>query len=200
MHEVRIENLEKIESTHSEVRILANSGDLALIFPRTLWERALAEATYPSGPTSGELGELQTLQRRLKEYAEENSFATILEDVLCGGPDSGQQFDLVLRPAGMFAATTGYLFLPEVLPEQMALLRANLEGENFVEQAYLVGAVADQEALVAGDERLKALSIRGRRCTSSRFELAPELWQVLAGLGWNDVEPVVPTAIDRSDS
>jgi hypothetical protein len=53
--------------------------------------------------------------------------------------------------------------------------------------------VAEDRALAAGDDRLKALSIRGRRCSSSRFELAPELWQVLSeDLGWNDVEPVAP--------
>jgi hypothetical protein len=40
---------------------------------------------------------------------------------------------------------------------------------------------------------LKALSIRGKRCSSSRFELAPELWQVLSEkLGWKNVEPVAP--------
>jgi hypothetical protein len=131
--------------------------------------------------------------RRLKEHAGENSFTTILEEVPCGGMGSGQRFDLVLRPSGMFAATTGYLFLPVVLPEHMALLGVSLEEDNFVEQAYLVGAVADRQALAAGDERLKALSIRGRRCSSSRFELAPELWQVLSeDLGWKNVEPVAP--------
>ena len=65
------------------------------------------------------------------------------------------------------------------------------EEDDFVEQAYLVGAVADRQALAAGDARLKALSIRARRCSSSRFELAPELWQVLSeDLGWKNVEHV----------
>jgi hypothetical protein len=193
MHEVRVESLEKIKVTDSEVRILANSGDLALVFPRTLWESALTEVSSSSEPTSRELEELMTLKRLLKEHAEENSFATVLEDVPCGGKNSGQQFDLVLRPAEIFAATTGYLFLPVVLPEQMALLRASLEEDVFVEQAYIVGALAESQAFAAGDERLKALSIRGRRCSSSRFELAPELWQVLSEkLGWTNVEPVAP--------
>jgi hypothetical protein len=153
----------------------------------------LTEASSPSEPTSRELEELLTLKRLLKEHAEENSFATVLEDVPCGGKNSGQQFDLVLRPAEIFAATTGYLFLPIVLPEQMTLLRASLEDDVFVEQAYIVGAVAEVQAFAAGDERLKALSIRGRRCSSSRFELAPELWKVLSEkLGWRNVEPVAP--------
>jgi hypothetical protein len=191
MREVRVENLEKVEVTDSEVRILANSGDLALVFPRALWESALTRASSPSEPTPRELEELMALKRLLKEHAEENSFVTVLEDVPCGGENSGQQLDLVLRPAEMFAATTGYLFLPVVLPEHIALLGASLEEETFVEQAYIVGAVAEAQALAAGNERLKALSIRGRQCSSSRFELVPELWQVLSEkLGWKNVEPV----------
>jgi hypothetical protein len=201
MPEMRVKSLEKVEVTDSEVRILANSGDLALVFPRALWESALTEVSSPSEPTSRELEELMTLKRLLKEHAEENSFATVLEDVPCGGKNSGQQFDLVLRPAEIFAATTGYLFLPVVLPEQMALLRASLEEDVFVEQAYIVGALAESQAFATGDERLKALSIRGRRCSSSRFELAPELWQVLSEkLGWRNVEPVaLPIGEDRKE-
>jgi hypothetical protein len=201
MREVRVESLEKLEATDSEVRILANSGDLTLVFPRPLWENAVAEASSPSGPAPEELEELMSLKRRLKEHAEENAFATILEEVPYGGKGSEGQFDLVLRPAGMFAATTGYLFLPAVLPEHMARFEVSLEEETFVEQAYLIGAVADRQALAAGDERLKALSIRGRRCSSSRFELPPELWQVLSeDLGWNNVEPVAPIeAEDRKE-
>jgi hypothetical protein len=193
MHEVRVESLEQLEVTDGEVRIFANAGNLSLVFPSALWERALAEASSPSGPTSQELEELTTLRQQLKKHAEKNSFATVLEDVPCGEVGSGQQFDLVLRPEKMFAATTGYLFLPEALPEHMALLGVSLEEDNFVEQAYLIGAVAEDQALVAGDESLKALSIRGRRCSASRFELAPELWQVLSeDLGWKNVEPVAP--------
>ena len=201
MPEMRVESLEKVEVTDSEVRILANSGDLALVFPRALWEGALTEVSFSSEPTSRELEELMTLKQLLKEHAEENSFATVLEDVPCGGKNSGQQFDLVLRPAEIFAATTGYLFLPVVLPEQMALLRASLEEDVFVEQAYIVGALAESQAFATGDERLKALSIRGRRCSSSRFELAPELWQVLSEkLGWRNVEPVaLPIGEDRKE-
>jgi hypothetical protein len=192
MREVKVTSLEKIEATNGEVRILANSGDLALVFPQALWESALKEGLPPSEPTPGELEELETLKQQLEEHARENSFATALEGVPCGG-DSDQQFDLVLRPAGLFAVTTGYVFLSVVSPEHVARLGAALKEDNLVEQAYLVGAVADQRLLATGDEGLKALSVRGRRCSVSRFELAPELWQVLSEkLGWNNVEPVAP--------
>jgi hypothetical protein len=141
--------------------------------------------------------ELLALKQRLKEHARENSFATALEEVPCGDSDSDYQLDLVLRPAGMLAVTTGYLFLPVVRAEHMARLRTALEEDGFVEGAYLVGAVAEEGALAAGDEGLKALSVRGRRCSSSRFELAPELWQVLAERGWDDLKPVAPVGIDQ---
>jgi hypothetical protein len=193
MREVRVESLERLEVTDGEIRMLANSGDLALVFPRALWEKALAESSSPSEPAQRELEELMSLRRLLKEHAEENSFVTILEDVPCGGEKLGQQFDLVLRSSEMFAVTTGYLFLPVISPEHVALLGVCLEEDNTVEQAYLIGAVVEDRALAAGDENLKALSIRGRRCSSSRFELGRELWQVLSEkLGWKDVEPVVP--------
>jgi hypothetical protein len=192
MREVRIESLEKLEVTDGEVRILANS-DLTLVFPHSLWENAISEASSPSGPNPQELEELQNLKVRLKEHAGQNSFTTVLEDVPLGGEDPEWQFDLVLRSAGMFAITTGYLFLPAVTPKHVSRFGAKLEEDNFVEQAYLVGAVAETRSLAAGNERLKVLSIRERRCSSSRFELAPELWQVLSEkLGWSNVEPVAP--------
>ncbi len=205
MHEVKVISLDKIEATNGEVRILARdaSGDLVLVFPQALWESVVQEASSPSGPTPGELEELENLRRQLKEHARENLFTTILEDVPLGGPldrRSGQQFDLVLRPAGLLAVTTGYVFLPVVSPEHMARLGVSLEEDDFVEQAYLVGAVADQRALAAGDEGLKALSVRGRRCSASRFELAPELWQVLSEkLGWNNVEPAAPMGAEKNN-
>ena len=190
MREVRVTSLQRLEATGGEVRILANSGDLALVFPREVWESALTETLSPQEPTPEELEELLALKQRLKDYARENSFATVLEEVSCGNEGSDQQFDLVQRPAGMLAATIGYLFLPVVRAEHMTRLRTALEEDGFVEGAYLVGAVAEKEALAAGGEGLKALSIRGRRCSSSRFELAPELWQVLTEEGWDNVEPV----------
>jgi hypothetical protein len=194
MREVRVESLERLEVMEGEVRILANSGDLALVFPHAVWDKALAEASPPSDPAQVELEELMALRQLLKKHAEENSFVTVLEDVPCGGEKSGQQFDLVLRSSEMFAVTTGYLFVPVVSPEHMALLGVCLEEDNTVEQAYLVGAVVEDRALAAGDESLKALSIRGRRCSSSRFELGRELWQVLSEkLGWKDVEPLAPS-------
>ena len=74
----------------------------------------------------------------------------------------------------------------------MARLGACLEEEDSVEQAYAIGAVADEETLAADDENLNCLSIRGRRCSTSRFEMAPELWQVLyEELGWENVETFV---------
>jgi hypothetical protein len=98
----------------------------------------------------------------------------------------------VLRPAGLLAVTTGYLFAPVVERELMANISAGLAEDTFVEQAYAIGAVANEEALAAGDENLKALSVRGRRCSTSRFEMAPELWQVLSeNLGWGNVETLV---------
>jgi hypothetical protein len=197
MREVRVTSLERFEATDGEVRILANSGDLALVFPREVWERALSETISPQEPTPEEIEELLALKQRLKEHARENSFATALEEVPCGDSDSDYQLDLVLRPAGMLAVTTGYLFLPVVRAEHMARLRTALKEDGFVEGAYLVGAVAEEGALAAGDEGLKALSVRGRRCSSSRFELAPELWQVLAERGWDDLKPVAPVGIDQ---
>jgi hypothetical protein len=197
MREVRVTSLERFEATDGEVRILANSGDLALVFPRELWERALSETISPQEPTPEEIEELLALKQRLKEHARENSFATALEEVPCGDSDSDYQLDLVLRPAGMLAVTTGYLFLPVVRAEHMARLRTALKEDGFVEGAYLVGAVAEEGALAAGDEGLKALSVRGRRCSSSRFELAPELWQVLAERGWDDLKPVAPVGINQ---
>ncbi|MDQ3892198.1 MAG: hypothetical protein M3274_04790 [Actinomycetota bacterium] len=197
MREVRVTSLERFEATDGEVRILANSGYLALVFPREVWERALSETISPQKPTPEEIEELLALKQRLKEHARENSFATALEEVPCGDSDSDYQLDLVLRPAGMLAVTTGYLFLPVVRAEHMARLRTALEEDGFVEGAYLVGAVAEEGALAAGDEGLKALSVRGRRCSSSRFELAPELWQVLAERGWDDLKPVAPVGINQ---
>jgi hypothetical protein len=194
MRKVKVMSLDKLEVTNGEIRIFANSGDLVLVFPQALWKDVLTEAASPSEPTPEELEELEALRQGLKEHARENSFATLLEGVPCGGQSSGQRFDLVLRPAGLFAATTGYLFLPVVSPEHVDRIGVSLEEDNLVEQAYLVGAVANRRALATGDESLKALSIRGRECSSSHFELAPELWQVLSEkLGWNTVEPVAPS-------
>jgi hypothetical protein len=192
MREVKVTSLEKLEATDGGVRILANSGDLALVFPHELWKDMLAGVSTSPEPATGELEELWSLRRHLEEHARQNSFATVLRDVPCGGEDSEWRFDLVLRPAAPFAVTTGYAFLPVVLPEHVASLGARLEEDGFVEQAYLVGAVADQRALAAGDEGSKALSIRGKMCSVSRFECEPELWQVLAERGWNNVETVAP--------
>ena len=195
MQEVRVTSLDGFEATEGGVRILANSGELALVFPREVWE-ALAEVSPPPEPDAGELEELEELRRALEEHAAENGFATVLADVPCGGESSGQKLDLVLRPSGMLAVTTGYAFLPVVRAEHVARFGVSLDEDAFVEQAYLVGAVAEEAALAGtlGDESLKTLSVRGRRCSSSRFELAPELWRVLSEkLGWRDVKLASPS-------
>jgi hypothetical protein len=74
----------------------------------------------------------------------------------------------------------------------MARIGVCLEEDGSVEQAYVIGAVANEGVLAADDDNLKCLSIRGRRCSTSRFEMVPELWQVLSRrLGWDDVETFV---------
>lgn len=202
MREVRVESLDGLESVGEEVRLSANAGGLKIVFPQKVWDSVLTRANASSEePTPGELEELSRLKSALKEHAEKYAFNTILEDVQCGGSKPGEagesgegsalQYDLVLRPASLYAATTGYYFAPVVRPDVAARIGAGLEDDRFVEQAYVIGAVADPLALAAGDDNLKALSIRGRRCSSSRFEMAPELWQVLSErLGWNDVQTV----------
>jgi hypothetical protein len=68
---------------------------------------------------------------------------------------------------------------------------AGLAGDDSVEQAYVVGSVADEDAFLAGDESLRVLCVRGRSCSTSRFEMPPELWQVLSGrVGWRDVHTI----------
>ena len=190
MQEVRVESLEKLELSGDGMRISANSGSLDIIFPREIWNHLLASAPTSEEPDAAELDELAELKDQLKAFAEEHSFKTIREAVRCGG--SAIEYDLVLRPAGLFAVTTGYHFAPVVGRDLMEKLGACLEEDESVEQAYAIGAVASETALAAGDENLKALSMRGRRCSISRFEMAPELWQVLSErLGWENVETFV---------
>ena len=199
MREVRVESLEKLETAGDGVRLVANSGELALVFGEGVWE-ALSGLSLPLEPTDEELAELDSLRRGLAKYAAANGFASVAEDVPCGGDGSSERFDLVLRPSGPFALTTGYVFEPVVRPEHVARLEACLSGESFVEGAYLVGAVAEKGAFAraTGDEGVKVLSVRGHSCSSSRFELAPELWRVLSeGMGWRNVEPVAPVGSGR---
>ncbi len=189
MREVRVESIEGLETLGSEVRLSANSGDLGIVFPTAVWEAVLASASEPEGPTQEELTELERLRDALAAYARERSFNTVLEGVQCGG--SGLEYDLVLRSGGLFAATTGYHFAPVVAPDLMARVGASLEDDDFVEQAYVIGAVADTMSLAAGDDALRALSMRGRWCSTSRFEMASELWRTLhEKLGWSNVQTV----------
>lgn len=174
-----------------ELRLSANSGSLSIVFPEEVWHDILANAPTSDEPDAAELEEQDRLEAQLKAHAEEQAFKTVFEGVQCGG-DPELEYDLVLRPAGLFAVTTGYHFAPVVGSDLMARIGASLEEDEFVEQAYAIGAVADEKALTAGDDNLKCLSVRGRRCSASRFEMAPELWQVLSErLGWENVETFV---------
>jgi hypothetical protein len=186
MQEVRVESLEKLEVVGDEMRLSANAGALSIVFPKEIWDHLLTSAPTSEEPEAAELEELENLREQVKTFAKDHSFATILEGVRCG--DSGLEYDLVLRPAGLLAVTTGYHFAPMVGPDLMSRIGACLEEDEAVEQAYAIGAVANGEAFAA-DGNLKCLSIRGRRCSTSRFEMAPELWQVLSErLCWENVE------------
>src|SRR5918997_2452349 len=187
MQEVRVESLEKLEALGGEVRLSANAGTLRIVFSKEVWDHLLANASTPEEPAPEELAELGLLGEQLEKHAREHHFNSVLGGVQCGG--SGLEYDLVLRPEGLFAMTTGYHFAPMVGPELVARIGASLHGDAFVEQAYVIGAVAGDEALAAGDEATRVLAVRGRRCSASRFEMPPELWQVLSGrLGWRDVD------------
>ena len=191
MQEVRVESLEGLERRGGRVRLSANAGALSIVFPEEVWEQATAESLPGQGPTPEELAELDEIRARLEQHAREHSFETVLKNVRYGGEGPALQYDLVLEPSGLLAATTGYLFAPVVGRDLVERVGLVLDG-GVVEQAYLIGATADDAALAAGNEAVKALSIRGRRCGASRFEMPPELWQVLSGgLGWRDVETFV---------
>jgi hypothetical protein len=190
MQEVRVESLDGLEVRGSELRLSANDGRLRIVFPREVWDHVLMSVEASEDPDAAELEELYDLREKLKAHAAMQAFEIALDGVGAGEP--GLDYDLVLRPGGLLAVTTGYLFVPVVERELMGRIGACLAGDRLVEQAYAIGAVASEEALAAGDENLKALSVRGRRCSTSRFEMAPELWQVLAeGLGWDNVETLV---------
>ncbi len=192
MQEVRVESLEGLERRGGRVRLSANAGSLRIDFPEEVWERATSDAISGPEPTREELAELDEIRGRLERHARDNSFRTVLRNVRYAGDGAALQYDLVLEPSGLLAATTGYLFAPVVGRDLVERVGLVLDGGGTVEQAYLIGAVADEAALAAGNESLKALSVRGRRCGASRFEMPPELWQVLSrGLGWRDVETFV---------
>jgi hypothetical protein len=190
MQEVRVESLDGLEVRGRELRLSANAGSLRIVFPREVWDHVLTSAEASEEPDAAELAELREIEDRLKALAEEQAFETVIDGVGTGEP--GLAYDLVLRPSGLLAVTTGYLFAPVVAPDLMSRVGTRLAADDFVEQAYAIGAVASEESLARGDENLKALSVRGRRCSTSRFEMAPELWHVLSeGLGWEDVDTFV---------
>ena len=188
MQEVRVESLEGLKMQGKELRLSANSGSLSIVFSKEVWDRILTNAPTSEEPETDELEELERLKEQLEAFAEDHSFATVLKGVRCD--DSGLKYDLVLRPAGLLAVTTGYHFAPIVGRDLMARLAVCLGGDESVEQAYASGAVASEEALAAYDaDNLKCLSIRGRRCSASRFEMTPELWHTLHDrLGRENVE------------
>lgn len=192
MREVRVESLEGLETAGDGVRLVANAGELALVFGEGVWE-ALSGLTLPLEPGADELAELANLEHKLVEHARANAFDLILEDAALADGGFPERLDLVLRPSGPFALTTGYVFVPVARREHVDRLEASLSGSTTsVEGAYLVGAVAEEGAFAGrtGDEGVKVLSIRGRACSLSRFELSPELWRVLSeNLGWRDVAP-----------
>jgi hypothetical protein len=190
MQEVRVESLEGLEMLEDGMRLSANSGALSIVFPKEIWDHILRSAPTSEEPDAAELEELERLKNQLKAHAEEQSFKTIREGVQSG--DSGLEYDLVLRPAGLFAATTGYHFAPVVGPDLIERLASSLEDDALVEQAYAIGAVASPRALATDNDSLQVLSVRGRRCSASRFEMDPELWHTLhERLGWENVEAFV---------
>lgn len=183
-----MESLEGLESTEGELRLSANGGSLSIVFPYALWESIVGDAAFEEEPGAEELEELEEVRHRLEVHAEGHAF----EEMRRAAAYGGFQYDLVLRPAGLYALTTGYHFAPVIGEDLLARIGSSLRRDDLVEQAYAIGAVASEAALRAGDDNLKVLSVRGRRCTASRFEMAPELWQVLSEeLGWRDVETFV---------
>lgn len=183
-----MESLEGLEKTEGELRLSANGGSLSIVFPYALWERIVGDAAFEDEPGADELAELEEIRHRLEAHAEGHAF----EEMRRAAAYGGFQYDLVLRPAGLYALTTGYHFAPVLGEDLLDRIGSSLRRDDLVEQAYAIGAVASEAALGAGDENLKVLSVRGRRCTASRFEMAPELWQVLSEeLGWRDVETFV---------
>ena len=187
-----MESLEGLERRGGRVLLSANAGSLSIVFPDEVWERLTSDAATEREPAPEELAEVEEIRTRLEAHARENGFRTVLKGVRCAGERSALEYDLVLEPSGLLAATTGYLFAPVVGRDLVERVGVGLRSGEAVEQAYMIGAVATEGALAAGDENLKALSVRGRRCAASRFEMPPELWRVLSdGLGWRDVETFV---------
>ena len=132
MHEVRVESLDGLETQEGRMRLSANAGSLSIVFPQEIWEELLANAPTSSEPMPEELEELGHLKAQLEGYADEAS-CSVLREVPCG--DTGLAYDLVLRPAELFAMTTGYYFAP----------------------------VVDEDALLSGDESLKSFACAAAR-------------------------------------
>jgi hypothetical protein len=195
MHEVRVESLDKLEFLGGEVRVAANSGEsdeVNLVFPKHVWDEILLAASETREPDGSELEEIHALETHLRSFAKEHSFATILEDVPRGGAGD-LPYDLVLRSDDLYAVTTGYVFGPTLGSETVEAFRAALARDDFVEQAYLVGAVTEGDALLCGDDDVKVVCMRERKSSVSRFEMTPELWRTLSEkLGWTNMKTVIP--------
>ena len=84
MQEVRVESLEGLEMQGKELRLSANSGALSIVFPKEVWDHLLTSVSPSGEPEATELEELENLREQLKAFAEDNSFAAILEGVRCG--------------------------------------------------------------------------------------------------------------------
>lgn len=185
MQRLKVQSLQNVEMAGREVRLHLNEGELTLIFPREIWEH-VTDTPYSPEPTPEELEDLQRLKEHLFTYARENNFATVLEDY----PSNNGVFELVLRPEGFLAVSTAYFFTPVARTGDIEWVSASLPEDPVIEQAYVVSVVADPQALEMGSDEVQVLCMRDRRCTSSRFEMASELWQVLSDkMAWENVKP-----------
>jgi hypothetical protein len=112
MQEVRVESLDGLEVRAGELRLSANAGRLRIVFPKQVWDHVLVSAETSEEPSTAELEELHYLREGLRSHAGKQGFESALEGVGTGEP--GLDYDLVLRPAGLLAVTTGYLFAAAV--------------------------------------------------------------------------------------
>ena len=189
MREIRVESLQKLKVTNGEVRMLPNSGELFLAFPRRLFKGALAQASATLEPAE----ELMALKER-PQGARQGEF-------LSHGPRRH-----IGRLRGLRAAVRprleaggdvrSDLWVPFCAGGGAGADRALylcMKGEHFVEQAYLAQAVEEEKTLATGDECLRALSAWGRRCSSSHFELGREVWQYSWGSAERTSNQLRPT-------
>ena len=114
MQEVRVESLDGLEVRGRELRLSANAGRLRIVFPREVWDHLLRQRPGASkSPTPRSSRSCGTSNDRLEGARRE---ARLRDRPRRGSAraSSGLDYDLVLRPAGLLAVTTGYLFAPVV--------------------------------------------------------------------------------------